>query len=279
VPEGDTIHTVARVMAPDLVGLPLAAVVLDKIVQPWAAGAIVVACEAVGKHLLVTLAPPGIGTRVLRVHLGMKGSWHRYRHGEAWRMSAIGARVELRTARWVFVCFGPKEVEVVARHAPRPDVVSHLGPDLLGATPDLAAIVGRARVPAHAAAAIGDLLLTQTVAAGIGNVYKSEVLFLEGVDPWTPVAALDDRRLAAIYERARALMADNLAHGGPRTTTTRGVGPTPDHGRHWVYRRAGRPCRRCATAITSRLQGPMARRTYWCPRCQVAPVAAEAKGS
>lgn len=279
-------------MAPDLVGRPVDALVLDKLTQPWARGAVVTGCEAVGKHLLVTLAsasldvarpPAGSASRDvahLRVHLGMKGSWHRYRPGEPWQRARVGARVELHTERWVFVCFGPKDVEVVTRNAPRPDVVSHLGPDLLAPEVDVRVIVARAREPRHRDAALGDLLLAQTVAAGIGNVYKSEVLFLEGLDPWLPARALDDARLAGVYSHARALMADNLAHGGWRTTTARVTPDMPGHARHWVYRRAGRPCRRCGAGILSRLQGPMARRTYWCPTCQAPPAPpADAKGA
>ncbi len=272
MPEGDTIHTIARVMSPDLVGRPLVRLALDKLAQPWAEGAVAMACDAVGKHLVIPLAAPGEAhPRTLRVHLGMKGSWHRYRPGEPWRRPAFGARVELHTERWVFVCFGPKEVEVVLRHGPRPDVVGHLGPDLLGATIDFEAVLGRARAGAHRDAAIGDLLLTQTVAAGIGNVYKCEVLFVERVEPWTPVNALADEALLRLYRRARELMQDNVAHGGWRTTMPRGVGPTPGGERHWVYRRAGLPCRVCGTLVVSRLQGAMARRAYWCTTCQVDP--------
>lgn len=118
-----------RVMAPDLVGQTLGAVVLDKRPQAWAVGAVATACQAVGKHLLVTLAAPGEAhPRTLRVHLGMHGSWHRYHPGERWQRAPLGARVELHTPRWVFVCFEPKEVDVAQRHAPRPDGVAHLGP-------------------------------------------------------------------------------------------------------------------------------------------------------
>jgi len=256
-------------MAPDLVGQRLVGLLLDKLAQPWAVDVVATACEAVGKHLLITL-DAGDERRVLRVHLGMKGSWHRYRPGEAWLRSPMGARVELRTARWYFVCFGPKEVELVRRNAPRPDVVGHLGPDLLGATFELAEVLRRARAISQRDAAVGDLLLTQTVACGIGNVYKSEVLFLERIHPWTPVHALSDDDLGRLYGRARTLMQQNLADGGARITTHRpplGVRPRADD-RYWVYRRAAKPCRVCATAVRSRLQGAMARRAYWCPTCQ-----------
>lgn len=280
MPEGDTIHTVARVMAPDVVGQAIASLVVDGLAQPALAGAVVVACRAVGKHLVLDLAADAAreaegdarGRYVLRVHLGMKGSWHRYRPGEPWPRTAHRARVELATARWVFVCFGPKDVDLVSRLAPRPDVVAHLGPDLLGETFDLAEVLRRARRPDRAALALGELVMTQTVAAGIGNVYKSECLFLERLDPWAATGSIPDARLEALYLRARALMRDNVERGGWRTTTARDAsGRAPDRAlRTWVYRRAGRPCRTCGTLVRSALQGAMARRTYWCPTCQTA---------
>lgn len=276
MPEGDTIHTVARVMAPALLGQRLSLLEVDQVARPWSVGAEVLRCEAVGKHLVVELVATDGGRHTLRVHLGMKGSWHRYRPGESWRRPPSKRRVVLQTAAWLFVCFGPKEVEVLGEGDFLRTQVAHLGPDLLGADFDLGEVLRRARLPEHRGLAVADLLLTQTVAAGIGNVYKSELLFLERIDPFGPSAALSDEALVAIYRRARPLMQDNLESGGWRITTTRpafatGFGPgrsIPREERHWVYRRAKRPCFECGTLIRSRLQGPMARMTYWCGRCQ-----------
>jgi endonuclease-8 len=264
MPEGDTIHTIARVLGPDLVGQVLGLIEIDKQVCDWGHGVRVTSCDAVGKHLLIGL---GDGS-TLRVHLGMKGSWHRYRVGEAWRRHPDRRRLVLQTPAWLFVCFGPKEVEVMTGSPGRG--VSHLGPDLLGAF-SLEETLRRAR--RHPALALADLLLTQTVAAGIGNVYKSELLHLERLHPWRRVGATSDEVLAAIYRRAEVLMRDNLETGGWRITTTRE--PTANNlARHWVYRRARRPCFSCGALVRSRLQGPMARMTYWCPQCQ--PLAADA---
>ena len=99
--------------------------------------------------------------------------------------------------------------------------------------------------------------------AGIGNVYKSEVCFLERLDPWAPVAAISDDELTAALRTARRLLQANT-RGGARVTTgsrVRGQGL-------WVYGRAGRPCRRCGTRIEAARQGELARLTYWCRRCQ-----------
>jgi len=274
MPEGDTIHTVARVMAPDLVGQVVRMIEVDQVVQPWAVGAVATRCEALGKHLLieVTASEP----HVLRVHLGMKGSWHRYREGEAWRRPPSGRRLVVQTDAWLFVCFGPKDVEVSHLGSYLRPQVDHLGPDLLGVDFPMDEVLVRARRPDNQRLAIADLLLTQTVAAGIGNVYKSELLFLERLDPFTPSAQVADSKLVAIYERARVLMRDNLESGGWRITTTRPLHATgfsadrsvPMEQRHWVYRRAQKPCHACGTLVRSRLQGPMARMSYWCPRCQ-----------
>lgn len=261
MPEGDTIHTIARVLRPDLVGHVLLEVEVLQRVAAWGTGAVATACDAIGKHLVLRFDAP-TGARTLRVHLGMKGSWHRYRPGETWHKSPHRRRLVLATSDWSFVCFDAKEVD--AADAP---AVSHLGPDLLAPEVPLDVVVARARA-AGPDAALGELLLDQRVACGIGNVYKCETLFLEGLDPWRPSGTLDDARLAATYRRARALMQDNLARGGWRTTTPRADTAAPSHARHFVYRRAGLPCRRCGAPIRSHLQGDEARMTYWCPTCQ-----------
>ncbi len=259
MPEGDTIHAVARALGPDLVGQALTRLEVHQRPVPWGPGARVTACDAVGKHLFVRFATP-LGERFVRVHLGMKGSWHRYRAGESWQRNPIDRRLVLATSEWLFVCFGPKEVEVGLR----PEA-SQLGPDLLAAELAIDVIIERAR---RVTLDLGDLLLTQTVACGIGNVYKSETLFLERLDPWRAASTVSDAQLVSVYVKARELMRANLERGGSRTTTPRGLGATPAHERYWVYRRAGRPCRRCGLAVLSRLQGAMARMTYWCPGCQ-----------
>jgi endonuclease-8 len=174
----------------------------------------------------------------------------------------------IATDTWVFVCFNAKEIEV-AREMPRQ--LARLGPDLLAPAAgsdidgELQSIVARAR---SREAALGEILLDQRVASGIGNVYKCESLFLEQLDPWRLAGTVDDATLARLFRRAQHLMSDNFAHGGWRVTTNRSAGRTLGRDRHWVYRRKGRPCYRCNTAIDSRLQGTQARMTYWCSECQ-----------
>ena len=105
-------------------------------------------------------------------------------------------------------------------------------------------------------------------------MYKSEVLFIERVDPFAPVEALDDVTLARLVARSRALLAANRSSPvrvttGPDGGGRDGMGPgAAPGGRLWVYGRAGRACRRCGTPIATRRHGALPRSTAWCPRCQ-----------
>jgi endonuclease-8 len=135
-----------------------------------------------------------------------------------------------------------------------------LGPDLL--SPDFDAAEALARLRAAADLDIADALLDQSIVAGIGNVYKSEVLFLERVSPSAKVATLSDEILQRLILTARRELRRNVGTAQRRTTA--------GHQRQslWVYDRSGRPCARCGTAICRMMQGPHARSTYWCPACQ-----------
>ncbi|HET6898626.1 MAG TPA: hypothetical protein VFK70_09770, partial [Vicinamibacteria bacterium] len=135
-----------------------------------------------------------------------------------------------------------------------------LGPDVVSAPFEAEAAV--TRLQGRGSAAIGAALLDQTALSGIGNIYKSEVLFLRGVDPFTPVAALARTQLRRIVETAHKIMRRSVV-AKVRQTAGGGAG-----GQYWVYRRARRPCRRCATLIRAARQGTPSRTTYWCPRCQ-----------
>jgi len=268
MPEGDTIFRSADVLRRHLLG----GVVREAWSQPRPGlarvprlsrleGRTVESVEARGKHLLIGFS----GGLWLRTHMRMRGSWHRYPVGEPWRLPESRASAMLRTDSAVAVCFDAPEVELLTsdeleRHA----ALGALGPDLLGRTFDAEEAVRR--LLAAPATPLGEVLLNQRAVAGIGNVYKSEVCFLERLDPWAPVGSVDAGALVAALSTARRLLQANL-RGGARVTT--GVGAP---GRSlWVYGRAGRPCRRCGTLIEGRRQGEHARMTYWCPRCQASP--------
>jgi formamidopyrimidine-DNA glycosylase len=107
--------------------------------------------------------------------------------------------------------------------------------------------------------------------AGIGNVYKSEILWIERVSPFAAVADLDDGTLDKLVSTARRLLVANATttRGAERVTT---MGDRAAPGPLYVYGRTGRPCRRCRTRIVSAQQGTdIPRTTYWCPACQVVP--------
>ena len=265
MPEGDTLWRVANRLSPVLAGrrvtgLRLATPALSAEARRHRVeGSTIRGVEARGKHLLVRFST-GVA---LHTHLGMTGSWHLYRVGSRWQQPAHLARVVLEADGVVAVCFVPRVVELVpeAEEAAHPSLTA-LGPDVVSAPFEAEAAV--TRLQARGSAAIGAALLDQTALSGIGNIYKSEVLFLRGVDPFAPVAALDRMQLRRIVETAHKLMRRSVV-APVRRTAAQGAG-----GQYWVYRRARRPCRRCATLIRAARQGTPSRTTYWCPRCQPA---------
>jgi endonuclease-8 len=260
MPEGDTILRSATRMHDALAGRTVTAFRSPVPALAAAArrhrieGSVVTAVEARGKHLLVRFSR-GF---VLHTHMGMTGSWHLYRPGSRWQKPEAMARAVVEAGPVIAVCFVPRVVELLPAEseAAHPSL-SRLGSDVLDPARDAAPAVAGLR--ARGDDPIGVALLDQTAVSGIGNIYKSEALYLAGVDPFAPVASLDDATLTRIVRAAMREMHRSVASGS--------AGPDPSRGRN-VYRREGRPCRRCGTAIRMERQGPMRRSTYWCPRCQ-----------
>ncbi|HEU4400265.1 MAG TPA: DNA-formamidopyrimidine glycosylase family protein [Actinomycetota bacterium] len=258
MPEGDTVLVAAGRLHAALAGERLLAT--DFRVPRFAtldlSGQTVREVVARGKHLLLR-TDAGV---TLHSHLKMEGAWHLYRPRERWRGPDFQVRVVLRTEPWVAVGFrlGVCELLPTAREH---EVVGHLGPDVLGADWDAAEAVRR--LLADPGRAVGNALLDQRVLAGPGNIYKCEVCFLRGVDPWTPVGQVDD--LAGMVDLLKRLMEAN--RGGGRQITT---GDTRPGRTHWVAGRTGRPCRRCGTPIRMADQESYDadRVTWWCPTCQ-----------
>jgi endonuclease-8 len=173
----------------------------------------------------------------------------------------------IETASYIVAAIAVPVAEFVEAAAlEREGPVAELGPDVLSDAFDGAEAV--ARLQARGDLEIADALLDQRAVAGIGNVFKSEILFAARVSPFTRVQALDAAALARIVAIAERQMRANVggASGaaGGRTTTNR-LDPSA---RLWVYSRGGLPCRRCGTPIQRATQGPDARSTYWCERCQ-----------
>ncbi|HEX2425504.1 MAG TPA: DNA-formamidopyrimidine glycosylase family protein [Actinomycetota bacterium] len=256
MPEGDTIWKTATTLERALAGRALiafeATVALRR--RP-PVGITVRDVEARGKHLLIWFDDD----TALHTHMQMNGSWHVYRSGDRWQRPTGAMRVRVVTREVEAVCFSAPVVEMLTdaevRRHPR---LSQLGPDLTSPAPDTAAAARR--LAGLGPREIGVALLDQRVAAGIGNVYKSEVLFACGVNPFAPVSSLgDETRVELLRTAARHLRA-NVERTGRRSTTRSGGLA--------VYGRRGSPCRRCGTRIVSARQGEQARVTYWCPTCQ-----------
>lgn len=258
MPEGDTIHRTARTLERVLAGERVEDFAAPRL--PTGAsliGAVVQGVVARGKHLLIRFEDD----RVLHTHLGLPGSWHVYRPGDPWQRRDVRARIAVSEA--VAVCFGAPVVELLDTPAlTRHPVLRRLGPDLCLAEPDLEAAAERmTRIP-DPATTIGEALLDQRVAAGIGNVYRSEICFLEGIHPETPVGSVSPSVQRRLLERGAQLLRANLTTS--RRTTVPGCPP----GSLFVYGRAGRPCRRCGTPIELTRPGDQARMVFWCPECQ-----------
>ncbi|HYO25329.1 MAG TPA: hypothetical protein VEQ85_10310, partial [Lacipirellulaceae bacterium] len=162
----------------------------------------------------------------------------------------------------------PKQLELLtADQLRRHPHLTRLGPDLLGADLSAAAFdipAAVARFRARNRLPLGEAVMNQTIVSGIGNVYKSDLLFLMGFDPFAPVERFTDAELAAMIELARKLLAKNLT-GAPRQTRFRGDGR-----RLWCYGRSGQACYKCGATIRLRRQGEAGRTTCWCPQCQPA---------
>ncbi|SCL48620.1 zinc finger domain-containing protein [Micromonospora peucetia] len=279
MPEGDTVWNTARVLHRALAGTRLTGsdFRVPQLATTDLAGWTVRESASRGKHLLLRLtaptddtAPPadaarpdeatrtGGGARwTLHSHLRMDGAWRAYAPGERWTARpAHLIRVVLHGDRAVAVGYHLHELTLVPT-TEEESLVGHLGPDLLGADWDPAEAVRR--LAAHPDATISEALLDQRNLAGVGNLYRCEVLFLRGVSPWTPVRAVPD--LGGAVALAQRLLAANRGRWTQSTTGSLRRGQTS-----YVYGRRAQPCRRCGTAIRKEELGE--RVTYWCPVCQ-----------
>jgi endonuclease-8 len=285
MPEGDTIFRTARALGRALVGKPISGFrstypLLTRFDDDSPlAGQTVESVESRGKWLLIHFS--GGGT--LATHMLMSGSWHIYRPGERWQKPRSQMRILIENSEYVAVGF---HVPVAHMHTaqslardpriPRPAI------DVL--CPEFDAEAAARRVMAHGNEEIADVLLHQEVMAGVGNVFKSEVCFVTGLHPFRLVATLSRDQVAEAVAAAEKLVAANVledssdsivTYGGRQRRTTHESDPSASL---WVYGRRGEPCRRCGEPIRRRIQGPDARVTFWCSRCQPMPDGAEIDG-
>lgn len=185
-------------------------------------------------------------------------------------------RVVIRTADWEAVGFNIPVAEFhTARSLERSDQVPKLGPDILSESFTVEGGVERLASfgQENPDAEVAVVLLNQRVLAGLGNVYKSEVAFAAGVNPFRAMRTITRREMEAIVDVAQRYMKANVVDGagGGIVTYSRNRRTTRAMDREerlWVYRRQGQECRRCGATIMMRKQGVQARSTYWCPECQ-----------
>ncbi|BCB82359.1 Fpg/Nei family DNA glycosylase [Phytohabitans flavus] len=270
MPEGDTVWNTARALHRALAGGRLTATDfrVPQLATVDLAGWTVLESASRGKHLLLRLRAPGAGgggfegrgdegRLTLHSHLRMDGAWRTYSPGERWASRpAHLIRTVLRTADAVAVGYHLHDLALVPTDEEK-TLVGHLGPDLLGTDWDPAEAVRR--LSAHPDTPIAEALLDQRNLAGIGNLYKCELLFLRGVDPWTPVRDVPD--LPAMVTLAQKLLAANRGRWTQSTTGSLRKSETT-----YVYGRHAQPCRRCGTPVRNVEQAD--RITYWCPACQ-----------
>ncbi|MDZ7727779.1 MAG: DNA-formamidopyrimidine glycosylase family protein [Dehalococcoidia bacterium] len=261
MPEGDSVYRFAARLRGALEGQvirdarakgPGAVPRVEKLV-----GATCTGLDTRGKNLFIHF-DNGLS---LRGHLRMHGTWHVYAPGASWRRSPLQARLVLETDTAVVVNFSAPVIELletraIAHHRP----VAAVGPDLLAPDFDESVVLAGFRDPLLAGQTIGDAIMDQRVMAGVGNIWKHETLFREGINPWRHIRDLSDEQLLAVIRRARSLLRMSIGEEDARTRTGR---PT-----YFVYGKSGQPCRRCGARIRSAPQGNDVRYTAWCPRCQ-----------
>jgi endonuclease-8 len=243
MPEGDSLHRAARklqVLVGERVGVetPHPRAAAQRVAERLD-GRKLVGVEAVGKNLLLSFE----GGLVLRSHLRMTGRWQVVKEGAP----RVGSPwLVLRGGGHEAVLWNGPVLELSARGTLR------LGPDILGEPPELERMVANLRRE-HQTRQLGDALLDQRLVAGIGNIWKAESLWHARVSPWRRLSDMTDDELRRVLGEATRLMRASLEQWSDERA---------------VYRRAGRPCPRCATPVRSRGQGDDNRTAYWCPGCQ-----------
>jgi endonuclease-8 len=262
MPEGDTIHRAARTLHAALAGRVITRfeTVFPHLERVEMTGRTIESVDAAGKNLLMHFS----GDVHMRTHMRMNGSWHLYRPGERWRKRFHEMRITMETDAWVAVAFNVPVAEMHdSRSLERQDDLLNIGPDFLGETFDWDE--AKHRIRERPDEEIANVLLNQRVVAGIGNEYKSELLFMTGISPFAKVLDLTDEQLDRILKTSRKIMQANIAKRSPARITTFSLDPSA---KQYVYSRGGKPCRKCGTPISYAKQGKDARGTYWCSRCQ-----------
>jgi endonuclease-8 len=282
VPEGDTIFRAARTLQRAIGGQAVTRfeTVLPKLARvdfdSGIVGRMVEKVEAQGKWLLMHFS----GDLILLTHMLMSGSWQIYRPGEKWKLPAHSMRIAISTEKMVAVAFNVQTAEFHTESTlGRRREFSTLGPSLLA--DDFNEVEAVGRLMQRPELEVGVALLMQSIVAGIGNVFKSEVCFACGVHPFRLVRSLAPDEAMGLMAKAKEYLRANVTGmSGDRIVTYTGFRRTthrsdPSVGL-WVYHRRGEPCRKCGTPIESYKQGLDARTSFWCPVCQKSAAASAA---
>jgi endonuclease-8 len=274
MPEGDTIFRAARTLQRALAGQTVTGFesVLPKLerveVDSGITGRTIEKVEANGKWILTYFS----GDMVLLTHMLMSGSWHIYRPGEKWHRRREDMRLIIHTAKIDAVGFN---VPIAEFHTPdslrRRRVFNQIGPSALA--PEFDAGEALRRLRSRPELLVGEALLSQSLLAGVGNVFKSEICFACGVHPFRLVASLSISELSCLLSTARKFLLANVTDSSGDAIVTftglrRTTGRIASEENLWVYSRRNEPCRKCSAPIESRRQGLDARTTFWCPNCQ-----------
>jgi len=236
------------------------------------AGQLVEQVESRGKWLLIRFSSGG----TLATHMLMNGNWHIYRPGERWQQPRVNMRIVLENSEYVTVGFRVPVAKMLRAHElERAIRIPPQTIDVLSEKFDAEEVARR--VAAHGTEEIADVLLHQEVMAGVGNEFKSEICFVNGLNPFRKTGSLTrDEATKTIASAQMLLRANVLEDSGDGIVTYEGRKRRTTHESDpgeslWVYNRKGKPCRRCGELIRSRMQGQGVRVTYWYPRCQRVP--------
>jgi endonuclease-8 len=262
MPEGDTIHRAAKVLHAALAGKRITTfeTVLPALERVELTGRTIEGVRAIGKNLVMDFS----GGLHLRTHMRMHGTWHIYRPGERWRKRRADMRIVIATEDFVAIAFNVPIAELHdTASLARQEDMRRIGPDLIGETFDEAEALRRIRERADSE--IADVILNQRVVSGIGNEFKSELLFMAGINPFARVEEIADDQLAELLRISRKVMQMNVVKRRQGRETTGSLDPSQ---KKYVFSRGGDPCRKCGTSIEYAKQGRDVRGTYWCPRCQ-----------
>jgi endonuclease-8 len=274
MPEGDTIFRAARTLNLALAGKTITTfeTVLPRLGRVHEdapiTGRTVTSVTSHGKWMMMRFS----GDLILLTHMLMSGSWHIYRPGEKWQRPRIQMRIMIGTQEILAVAFSVPVAEFHTEESlKRHPGLSRLGQDVLASGFDVEQALDALR--SRPDLEVAEALLSQSLMAGAGNVYKSEICFACAVHPFRKVSSLSEAELRCLVETARKFLSANVTESaGDGITTYTGLRRTTRRAspgdRLWVYGRAGEPCRKCGASIERKKQGRDARSTFYCPKCQ-----------